>query len=271
MNLNISELPGGVNLNVKIVLQILLKLLFDEESREKLINVLIVTVVLFISLIAFPIYFITNPLEVFASIFGDGGAKHTEMVSDFQVKYGYYGEGMLIDISGDYIQNEIPLFIQWDKRWNLCPYGNSTIGIGGCGPTSLAMVIVGLTGDTNINPKIVADYSAANGYRIDGVGTSWGLFTSGAINFGLKGTEISRSAENIISSLKNGNPIISSMKPGHFTSSGHFIVLTGINENGKIIVNDPNSTKLSSLEWDISLIINESKGMWSFEKLRGSD
>lgn len=29
------------------------------------------------------------------------------------------------------------------------------------------------------------------------------------------------------------------MGKGHFTNNGHFIVLRGITENGKILVNDP--------------------------------
>ena len=39
-------------------------------------------------------------------------------------------------------QAKIPLLIQWDKRWGYAPYGESDIGMAGCAPTCLSMVIV---------------------------------------------------------------------------------------------------------------------------------
>ena len=45
--------------------------------------------------------------------------------------------------------------------------------------------------------------------------------------------------DDVIEALKNHQPVICSMKGGKFTNGGHFIVLTGITEDGKILVNDP--------------------------------
>ena len=62
------------------------------------------------------------------------------------------------------------------------------------------------------------------------------------------------------------------MRTGTFTNGGgHFIVLTGIDENGKVTVNDPNSVERSNKKWDLSYIINQSslKGnspFWAFSK-----
>ena len=119
------------------------------------------------------------------------------------------------------------------------------------------MVAVGLTGDTSINPKVVADYSRKNGYLVNNIGTSWNLMTEGAKHFGLYGMEISLDENVIISKLRQGHPIIASMGPGEFTSEGHFIVLAGIDENGKIIVNDSNSKINSSKKWDIDVFMKE--------------
>jgi hypothetical protein len=49
------------------------------------------------------------------------------------------------------------------------------------------------------------------------------------------------------------------MSKGHFTSSGHFIVLRGVTSEGKILVADPASQKRSQQEWDLSLIMNEAR------------
>lgn len=49
------------------------------------------------------------------------------------------------------------------------------------------------------------------------------------------------------------------MSKGHFTSSGHFMVLRGVTSEGKILVADPASKKRSEQEWDISIILDEAR------------
>lgn len=169
-----------------------------------------------------------------------------------------------INIENEYVKGEFPLFIQWDERWGYDTYGDTYIAINGCGPTTLAMVIVGLTGDTTINPKVVADFSYDNGYYVENVGTKWSLMTEGVKAFGIQGEEISLSENGILSTLQRGEPIIASMRPGTFTTSGHFIVLTGVTEDGKIIVNDPDSREKSSETWDIDVFMKETKNLWKF-------
>lgn len=169
-----------------------------------------------------------------------------------------------ISIKNDYKKGEIPLFIQWDERWGYNKYGPDFIAINGCGPTSLAMVAVGLTDNTDINPKVVVDFSLKNGYLVDGVGSSWSLMTEGAKSFGLRGKELPLSEPVIISTLKKGQPIIASMGPGEFTTQGHYIVLTGVDKDGKIIVNDSDSKERSKMTWDIDVFMKETKNLWSF-------
>ena len=57
--------------------------------------------------------------------------------------------------------------------------------------------------------------------------------------------------------------IIAIMGAGHFTSSGHFIVLRGVTEDGKILVADPVSYNRSTTEWDVSTILSEVKNAGS--------
>ena len=49
----------------------------------------------------------------------------------------------------------------------------------------------------------------------------------------------------VISALKAGKPVISVQKKGLFTKTNTFIVLRGIDKNGKILVNSPEDTKKS--------------------------
>ncbi|WP_250672799.1 C39 family peptidase [Paraclostridium ghonii] len=209
---------------------------------------------------------ILKDIKLYPESLIDLASKNPEAI-DFVANYPKYSEKLSsenISIKKDYKKGEIPLFIQWDKRWGYDKYGEEFIAVNGCGPTSLAMIAVGLTGNTDINPKGVVDYSRDNGYLVNGVGTSWKLMTEGAKYFGLTGKEIPLSKDSIISNLKNGHPIIASMGPGEFTSKGHFIVLKGVDEDGKIIVNDPNSKLRSEKTWDIDVFIKETKNLWAF-------
>lgn len=155
--------------------------------------------------------------------------------------------------------SNLPYFNQADKRWGGYSYGRSTIKSGGCGPTALAMVVSGLTRRSDINPKIVADWSASNGHRAEGLGSYWSLMTEGGRNYGLNVQAISRKDPNMImSSLSNGYPIIVAMGRGHFTRTGHFIVLSGLTADGKIRVYDPSSIERSNKTWDLGIILSES-------------
>lgn len=161
-------------------------------------------------------------------------------------------------------KSEYPLYIQWDKRWGYDMYGDEFIALNGCGPTALAMVISGLTGDVSVTPKTVAEFSYENDYYVDEIGSSWDLMTSGAASFGLKSEELPLDEGIVIETLKSGKPIIVTMGPGEFTSSGHFILLTGVDEDNKIIINDSDSKKRSNKKWDIDVFMREAQNLWSF-------
>lgn len=162
-------------------------------------------------------------------------------------------------------EGEIPLLLQWDKNWGYAPYGSSSIAISGCGPTALSMVAVGLTSDHTITPYKVAKMAESYGYYVEGVGTSWALMTEGCQRFGIHSKEISLSKEVIYNTLKKGQPIICSMRRGDFTTTGHFIVLTKI-EDGKIKVHDPSSIKRSNLLWEYERLEGQIKNLWAFYK-----
>lgn len=153
----------------------------------------------------------------------------------------------------------LPYFNQADKRWGAYSYGSSSIKTSGCGPTSLAMVVAGLKGRVDINPKSVSDWSYQNGHRAEGSGSYWSLMTAGGRNYGLSVEAVSRkNPSKIVKALSDGYPVIVSMGRGHFTNGGHFIVLRGITNDGKILVHDSASVTRSNKTWDLGIIMNES-------------
>ncbi len=170
---------------------------------------------------------------------------------------------VIVDVSSYYTPGEIPHFLQWDEQWGYYRYVDNMMAVNGCGPTCLSMVVVGLTGNTNYNPKAVADLSSEKGYYSE-TGTSWELMTAGAAEMGVNGTAITLTEDAIREQLSNGNPIIASMGPGDFTTLGHFIVIAGIDDEGKLIVKDPNSNIRTEKHWDIQTIISQAKNMWAY-------
>ena len=187
--------------------------------------------------------------------------------ADFVDSYAEYQDTEFdMDISDEIVEGEIPLFIQWDKRWGYCMYGNDFFGVNGCGPTCLAMVVCGLTNDSEYNPYDIAMFSMSNDYYISGQGTSWNLMTEGARNLGLTVESGNITQWYIEHNLSSQSPMICSMEPGDFTYTGHFIVLTGIDEDGKIIVNDPNSYINSKKHWEISDVLPQIKSIWCYRR-----
>lgn len=158
---------------------------------------------------------------------------------------------------------KIPLLLQWDKRWGYEDYGDNVLGLSGCAPTCLSMVVIGLTGNDAMTPDKIAEFATQNGYYVKGTGTSWSIMTEGAEKLGVQGTQISLSRNRIKGELEKGHPIICSVGPGDFTTEGHFIVLTGY-ENGEIKVNDPNCRTRSTL-WDYEELQGQIRNLWAFQ------
>lgn len=183
--------------------------------------------------------------------------------ADFVLGYPEKKDTAPAETIGDVTQGEIPLLLQWDERWGYAYYADDMIAVNGCGPTAIAMVAAGLTGDNTVTPYKVAQFSAGNGYYAGDSGTSWPLMTDGAQQFGIYGEEMGLSEDEVFSALENGHPIICSMRPGDFTTTGHFIVLTGV-EDGKIRVNDPNSRVRSGKLWDYSRLEYQINNLWVY-------
>lgn len=158
-------------------------------------------------------------------------------------------------------QHEFVNYYQTDYNES---YGyGSSIAEAGCGPTSMAMVLTYLKGES-IDPVETANWSLDHGHRVKNNGTAWSFFNAIAEEYGVNSTQMGVSSSNITSNLQDGNMVIMSMGPGHFTTGGHFIVLTGMNEDGSINVADPYSRSKSEKTWDINIFLNEGKQMWSF-------
>lgn len=168
------------------------------------------------------------------------------------------------DFSGLEKLSSVPYYCQWDSAWAANKYGNGTIKSSGCGPTCCAMVVSYYTGQSITPADIVSQIG--NKYYVSGKGSSWGLFPGVAGLYGIKCTDLGRNLSSAIEALRNGEIVIASMGPGTFTKAGHFIVLTGITEDGKITVNDPAHPDFCSRTFDTAIFTSEAKNYWKFSK-----
>ena len=183
----------------------------------------------------------------------------------------FLGDGLLQNLTGFDNPDSIPplgnvqftdggtpvvYYNQRDARYASQPYGTDDIGTCGCGPTSMAMVVSSLTSET-VDPVAMAAWSYENGYWIKNGGSYHALIPAAAENWKLPVAGCTTSEpQRLLDALSSGKLVVAIMGPGHFTTSGHFIVLRGV-QDGKILVADPYSYKQSEKLWDLSIILNE--------------
>ena len=150
-----------------------------------------------------------------------------------------------------------PLFLQWDNRWAYNELGQRNIGISGCGPTSTAMVLSRIKNDPSISPdKIAKD---AKTY-MSSEGISWAFFPDEAKKYNLNSKDIAVNEKEMIDALKKG-PLIVSVNRGYFTLFGHIFVIDSY-EDGKFLVNDPNSVKNTMRPWSFEEMSNQIAHIW---------
>ncbi|MGL5434568.1 MAG: C39 family peptidase [Lachnospiraceae bacterium] len=252
----------------KLLAQLAARAATDEQTRKRLLSVILWVSIAFLLLTAFVFYLISSPLSVFSQwVMGD----ELSLIENFQIDYGYNQELGIYE--QDYLDGrgqsyegvlftdgsiDVVYYSQLDERWANIMYGtSSTIGAAGCGPTSMAIVISTLPGEPH-DPLELARWSAANGYRCEGNGSYHSLIPAAAAAWGLS-CEKNLSAQDIVDALADGKLVVAIMARGHFTQGGHFIVLRGVTSDGKILVADPASVNRSNQEWDLSLIMNEAR------------
>ncbi len=162
-------------------------------------------------------------------------------------------------------QEGVPLLLQWDKRWGYHIYAGHVMGLTGCGPTSLSMVALHLTGNEDYNPTYMANFSEEHGFADDKNGTAWALISEGAPLLGIEAIEITPDKNRMIENLQAGNPIICVVGPGDFTDEGHFIVLTGYTDGG-FTLNDPNRVANSQKTWPYETLRKQILNLWVMRK-----
>jgi hypothetical protein len=205
--------------------------------------------------------------------YGDGvvpgvGAGSTECPSDSEGTPGANGW----ELQGP---NAMVYYGQCDPKWANVAYGTgkSSICEGGCGITSMAMVVATLSSEgKNETPETLAKKYGDVYHTSDG--TSWALWPVAARDYGLQeqslGTDLNKAADIV----KAGGLVIISVDPGEFTSGGHIMVIRAVTDDGKFLLADPNNagspasndTNKTPYSADFLRTQGSLKGLWSFTK-----
>ena len=140
-------------------------------------------------------------------------------------------EGFLTAENSGY--DAIPRYYQTDYPY--IKFGNGTMATSGCSVTCLAMVASYLTDQEYTPPQMAyhfGSYGKTNIERLD----------HGIAQMQLP-YERTENIQDVLQALRNGKVAIVMMDDeSFFTTEQHFIVLAGMTEDGKFIVNDPMET-----------------------------
>ena len=188
--------------------------------------------------------------------------KYDEFLLEY-IKLKYYTSGSGAKYQdGDYVSGvsflnggfgKIHYYNQGDySNYSYGSYG--TIASHGCGPTSLSIVISSFLNEEH-DPVEVTNYVCSIGGCSDD-GTYHSAIADTAKHYGLKVNKTGDTQE-VINALSSGNSlVIAIMCPGHFTTSGHFITLTGSTSEGKVTVADPGNRN-NNKDWDFNIVAEE--------------
>lgn len=124
------------------------------------------------------------------------------------------------------------------------------------------MALYYLTGREELTPDQIAGYSMEHGYYVEGAGTSWDLIYDFPGLFGVNVTEPAAEKSDMEAVLDAGKILVCAMRPGDFTTGGHFIVIYGY-EDGGFRVNDPNCVARSRRLWRFEELETQIKMIWA--------
>ena len=141
---------------------------------------------------------------------------------------------------------------------------SSAVTAGGAS-TAVAMVLTAINGK-EITPPETTKWGIDNKADVPNEQGEVTYFDNIAKAYGIECESIELTKENIMKNISEGKYMIISMDEGKFGNKGNYVVITGITEDGKIKIADPNSPDNSEKVWDLSVFLEEGLKLWGFSK-----
>lgn len=162
---------------------------------------------------------------------------------------------------------QVPHLYQWDKRWGYTVYSSTAFGLTGCGPTAFAMAYQGVTGKHDQSPYDMGLLAQEMGHMAQYEGTAAAFLYDAASYFGMSCQSLPLTQSSVTQALGDGAVLIANVDTGYFSHfGGHYLVIAEVNEEGKLVINDPYSAVNSQQTWDIDFILGETKALYAFQE-----
>lgn len=147
------------------------------------------------------------------------------------------------------------VYSQYDPDWKDLPYGTSTIGNSGCGPSAMAMIITSM--GTRVTPVEAANFAASKNLYVEGVGSAWSIAPTLAEHWNLRAEAIGANVQRIAQTLQAGGLVMAAGSgPVPWTTGGHIIVIRGVTADGKFKVGDSAHPDANTTNWDPQELIS---------------
>jgi cell wall-associated NlpC family hydrolase len=153
---------------------------------------------------------------------------------------------------------------QLDSKYSNMKLGDSTVGSKGCAPAVAAMAANAYGGNLPMSKavSIAQKYQNSDGTTLDYFGNA--LHSSGVSTNYITGNNISG---QIVSNLESGNPVIllgkdasnKSKKNSPFGPNNHYVLATGLDKNGNLVIEDPEMKGVTT--YPVSILKNASAGI----------
>ncbi|GEM_PF-2112541 len=135
--------------------------------------------------------------------------------------------------------------------WGYMQYGNGLFVQTGGAPTAISEVFSWLLQDPTFNPVTVADFARQYEYDLTPARAGDSIFAGAALNWGIPMNPLPAYQTQIGDALAAGDIVI--LQQGD-NENPHFLVATGVDENGMWIIQDPTSSAPASAVDPASII-----------------
>lgn len=161
-------------------------------------------------------------------------------------------------------QGTTPHLYSDDPDWADIPFGASTIGLSGSSATALAMVHVCETGETEVTPVEIAKWANENNAASTSLEAIDEVLTNGAAAFGLKASPLEATAIAIRQSVASGHPVAVVLNQGSVSPVASAVVVTGIDQDSRLVVNDPSSSENTARSWSFDEVLDNAHALYSY-------
>ena len=151
------------------------------------------------------------------------------------------------------VGSTVPLYC-WDIRWGAVEYNGGPLALTGSGPCAVASAAMMVTGNTDNTPADVAKLITETQNVGGATGMQSSFLTNHGSELGISAQFYEPGIDNLRALLAQGYPVLADAEAGVLGDEAHWIVVTGLNDDGSVNIFDPTSSANNAHSWSIGTI-----------------